>query len=285
MATISETVVQSSAVHQPEVPDYETIKTRQQNTWASGDYGSIGTTLQIVGESLAEAVDVRAGSRVLDVAAGNGNSALAAARRFADVTAIDFVPALLADGQRRAQADRLPITWKVGDAEALPFEDGSFDVVLSSFGVMFAPNQAKAASELLRTTRHGGRIGLANWTPSGFIGQLFKVIGKHVPPPAGLDSPARWGVAAHLAEWFHESATRIHVEPKIFTFRYRSPQHFIEVFRSWYGPMLRAFASLEHPQRHALEADILELIARFNRSGDATAVLPSEYVEVVIDRR
>jgi ubiquinone/menaquinone biosynthesis C-methylase UbiE len=285
MATISETVNDVSPARQPLVPDYETIKTRQQNTWASGEYSIIGTTLQIVGESLAEAVDVRAGTRVLDVAAGNGNSALAAARRFADVTAVDFVPALLADGQRRAGAERLPITWKVGDVEALPFDNASFDIVLSSFGVMFAPNQAKAASELLRVTRHGGRIGLANWTPTGFIGQLFKIVGKHVPPPAGIESPARWGVPAHLAEWFHESATRIHVEPKIFRFRYRSPQHFVEVFRSWYGPVLKAFASLEHPQRHALEGDILELIARFNQSGDHTAVIPSEYVEVVIDRR
>lgn len=261
------------------------VKGRQQAMWASGDFAVIGTTLQIVGELLCEAVDVQAGERVLDVAAGNGNAALAAARRFAEVTAVDFVPALLADGERRAAADRLSVHWRVGDAEALPFENASFDVVLSTFGVMFAPNQSKAASELVRVSKPGGRIGLANWTPNGFIGQLFKVIGAHVPPPAGLDSPARWGVPAHLAEWFHESATRVHVEPKMFMFRYRSPQHFVEVFRSWYGPVLKAFAALEHPKRHLLEADILALVGKFNQSGDHTAVIPGEYVEVSIDRR
>ena len=284
MATQSDTVI-DTAPARPSAADYETIKTRQQNTWASGAYSVIGTTLQIVGESLCEAVDLRAGATVLDVAAGNGNAALAAARRFAEVTAVDFVPALLADGARRAEADRLSVHWRVGDAEALPFENASFDVVLSTFGVMFAPNQAKAASELLRVTRPGGRIGLANWTPNGFIGQLFKVIGSHVPPPAGLDSPARWGMPAQLADWFHESATRVHVEPKMFMFRYKSPQHFVEVFRSWYGPVLRAFAALDHPTRHLLEADILALVARFNQSGDGTAVIPGEYVEVTIDRR
>jgi len=285
MATQSETALETAAARPPVAPDFEAIKTRQQNTWASGDFSVIGTTLQIVGESLCEAVDLRAGATVLDVAAGNGNAALAAARRFAEVTAVDFVPALLADGERRAAADRLSVHWRVGDAEALPFENASFDVVLSTFGVMFAPNQSKAASELVRVSKPGGRIGLANWTPNGFIGQLFKVIGAHVPPPAGLDSPARWGVPAHLAEWFHESATRVHVEPKMFMFRYRSPQHFVEVFRSWYGPVLKAFAALEHPKRHLLEADILALVGKFNQSGDHTAVIPGEYVEVSIDRR
>ena len=285
MATQSETALETAAARPPVAPDFEAIKTRQQNTWASGDFSVIGTTLQIVGESLCEAVDLRAGATVLDVAAGNGNAALAAARRFAEVTAVDFVPALLADGERRAAADRLSVHWRVGDAEALPFENASFDVVLSTFGVMFAPNQSKAASELVRVSKPGGRIGLANWTPNGFIGQLFKVIGAHVPPPAGLDSPARWGVPAHLAEWFHESATRVHVEPKMFMFRYRSPQHFVEVFRSWYGPVLKAFAALEHPKRHLLEADILALVGKFNQSGDHTAVIPGEYVEVTIDRR
>jgi ubiquinone/menaquinone biosynthesis C-methylase UbiE len=285
MAAQTETVSETAPARPSASPDFEAIKIRQQNTWASGDFSVIGTTLQIVGESLCEAVDLRAGATVLDVAAGNGNAAIAAARRWCDVTAVDFVPALLADGERRAAADRLNIHWRVGDAEALPFENASFDVVLSTYGVMFAPNQAQAASELVRVCKPGGRIGLANWTPNGFIGQLFKVIGAHVPPPAGLESPARWGVPAHLAEWFHESATRIHVEPKMFMFRYTSPQHFVEVFRSWYGPVLKAFAALEHPKRHLLEADILALVGRFNQSGDATAVIPAEYVEVTIDRR
>lgn len=266
-------------------PDYGAIKVRQQATWASGDFGLIGTTLQIVGESLCEAVDLRSGAHLLDVAAGNGNCALAAARRYAEVTAVDYVPGLLEDGRRRAEADRLPVTWQVGDAEALPFADGSFDVVLSSFGVMFAPNQARAASELVRVCRSGGRIGLANWTPAGFIGQLFGVIGKHVPPPQGLQSPSRWGVPMHLAEWFSDSATRIHVEPKTFVFRYRSPEHWLEVFRTWYGPVLKAFASLDRAGQLSLEADVLGLIARFNQSGDGTAVIPAEYIEVTVEKR
>ena len=274
-----------TAPTRPPAPDFAAIKTRQQATWASGDFAIIGTTLQIVGESLCEAVDLRAGAQVLDVAAGNGNCAIAAARRFGEVTAVDFVPSLVDDGQRRATADRLPITWQVGDAEALPFEDGSFDVVLSSYGVMFTPNQAQAAAELVRVCRSGGRIGLANWTPEGFIGELFKVIGRRVPPPAGVPSPARWGTVAHLTEWFGPVATRLHAEPKMFNFRYRSPVHWVEVFRSWYGPVLKAFAALDADGRKALESDILDLIARFNRSGDETVVVPGEYLEVVIERR
>lgn len=283
MSTVIESVTDLPPAR-PSVPDFEEIKSRQQTTWASGDFGVIGTTLQIVGESLCEAVDLRAGTRVLDVAAGNGNCALAAARRFCDVTAVDFVPALLADAQRRAAADRLSITFRVGDAEALPFGDASFDVVLSSFGVMFAPNQAQAAAELVRVCRPGGRIGLANWTPNGFIGQLFKVIGHHVPPPAGLESPARWGTPMHLAEWFHGSLSRIHVEPKMFMFRYRSADHWIDVFRTWYGPVLKAFAALAPEGQRRLEADIAALIARFNQSGDGTVVVPGEYVEVVVQK-
>jgi ubiquinone/menaquinone biosynthesis C-methylase UbiE len=275
----------TGAVSGVPTPDWSAIKTRQQATWASGDYGIIGRTLQIVGESLCEAVDLHAGSRVLDVCAGNGNCALAAARRFCDVTAVDFVPTLLEDGERRGTAERRPITWRVGDAEALPFDNASFDVVLSSFGVMFVPNQAKAASELVRVCRPGGRIGLANWTPGGFIGELFTIVGRRVPPPAGLQSPVRWGVPSHLAEWFHDSSSRIHVEPKLFVFRYRSAEHWLTMFRSWYGPVLKAFAALDPDQQVRLERDIFDLIARYNQSGDETVVVPAEYVEVTIDRR
>ena len=185
-------------------PDLTVIKGRQQATWAAGDFGVIGTTLQIVGESLCEAVDLRSGSKVLDVAAGNGNCSLAAARRWCDVTSTDYVPALLEDGRRRAEGERLPITFQVADAEALPFDDGSFDVVLSSFGVMFAPNHEQTARELLRVCRSGGRIGLANWTPRGFIGQLFAVVGRHVPPPAGVTPPSKWGTEAHLDHLFRD---------------------------------------------------------------------------------
>jgi ubiquinone/menaquinone biosynthesis C-methylase UbiE len=263
--------------------DFEAIKAKQRTTWASGDYGTIGTTLQIVGESLCEAVDLRAGSRVLDVAAGNGNSTLAAARRWCDVTSTDYVPALLDGGRRRAEADRLAVSFQEADVEALPFPDNGFDVVLSSFGVMFAPNHEQSAREMFRVVRPGGTIGLANWTPRGFIGQLFAVIGRHVPPPAGVTPPARWGTEEHLRALF-PAASDLAVTPRMFTFRYRSPQHWVDVFRNWYGPVHKAFAALPAEGQAALERDLLELIAGFNRSGDATMVAPAEYVEVVLTK-
>jgi len=265
--------------------ELDAIKAKQNATWSSGDFGIIGTTLQIVGESLCEAVDLRAGSKVLDVAAGNGNCSLAAARRFCDVTSTDYVPALLEDGRRRAEADRLPIRFQVADAEALPFPDASFDVVLSSYGVMFTPNHALAASELLRVCRPGGKIGLANWTPAGFIGKLFGVIGRHVPPPPALTPPSRWGVEDYLDKLFRGSASDIHITPRDFVFRYKSAQHWIDVFRTWYGPVHKAFAALTPEKQQQLNADLLALIRDFNTSGDATAVIPSEYLEVVITKR
>jgi ubiquinone/menaquinone biosynthesis C-methylase UbiE len=264
------------------VADLDAIKARQRTTWASGDFGIIGTTLQIVGESLCEAVNVRSGSKVLDVAAGNGNCSLAAARRWCDVTSTDYVPALLDDGRRRAEAERLPITFQEADVEALPFTDGTFDVVLSSFGVMFAPNHEKSASEMLRVCRSNGRIGLANWTPRGFIGRLFAVVGRYVPPPAGLTPPARWGTEEHLEHLFRASASDIKTTPRDFFFRYRSPQHWVDVFRSWYGPVHKAFAGLPAEKQPQLEKDLIDLIAEFNTSGDSTMIVPGEYLEVVV---
>lgn len=269
----------------PVSPDYSAIKARQQATWASGDFGIIGTTLQIVGEHLMETLDVRAGARVLDVAAGNGNCTLAAARRWCDVTSTDYVPSLLADGRRRAAAERLPVTFQEADAEALPFPDNSFDVVVSSFGVMFAPDHQTAARELLRVCRPQGRIGLANWTPDGFIGQVFRVMGKHVPPMPGLVSPARWGQAEYLDELFGDGASKIDVTPQMFAMRYRSPAHWMDIFRAWYGPVHKAFASLTEDKAAALEADLLALIASSNVSGDSTMIVPAEYVEVVVTKR
>ncbi len=263
-------------------PDFAAIKQRQQATWAAGDYSIVGTTLQIVGERLCEAVDLRAGERVLDVAAGNGNASLAAARRWGEVTSTDYVGTLLDRAKERAAAERLSITFQEADAEALPFTDNSFDVVLSTFGVMFTPNQENAASELARVCRRGGRIGLANWTPDGFIGQLFKTIGKHVQPPAGLKSPALWGTEARLGELFEGHDVR--VTRQIFNFRYRSADHWMEVFRTYYGPTNRAFAALGADQGAALEADIRELLTRMNRGGKADLIVPSEYLEVVITK-
>jgi len=266
-------------------PDLEAIKLKQRTTWASGDFAIIGTTLQIVGESLCEAVDLRAGSTVLDVAAGNGNCSLAAARRFCAVTSTDYVPALLEDGRRRAAAERLAIEFQEADAEALPFADDVFDAVLSSFGVMFAPNHAQAAREMLRVCRPGGRIGLANWTPQGFVGRLLGVVGRHVPPPAGVTPPSPWGVTEHLTQLFAISAAAIHTTPREFAFRYRSPQHFVDVFRAWYGPVHKAFAALPPEGQARLEQDILALAAEFNVSGDRTLIAPGEYLEIVIVKR
>jgi SAM-dependent methyltransferase len=263
-------------------PDYTAIKQRQQATWASGDYTIVGTTLQIVGETLAEAVDVRSGERVLDVAAGNGNATLAAARRFADVTSTDYVQALLDKGRGRAAAEGLNVRFEVADAEALPYEAGSFDVALSTFGVMFAPDHTSAARELIRVVRPGGRIGMANWTPEGFIGRLFKIIGSHVAPPAGVRSPALWGAEAHLVSLFGPRAKDIQVNRKLFNFRYRSAAHFVQIFRDYYGPTHKAFGALDAAGQAALERDITALVNELDVGKGRGLVVPSEYAEVVI---
>jgi ubiquinone/menaquinone biosynthesis C-methylase UbiE len=268
----------------PVQADLAAIKERQRGVWSSGDYAMLGTTLQIVGEQLCEALDLRAGQQVLDVAAGNGNASLAAARRWCNVTASDYVPALLERARERAEAERLDITFREADAEALPFDNASFDVVVSTYGVMFTPNQEQAAAELLRVCKPGGKIGLANWTPDGFIGQVFKTIGKYVPPPAGVKSPALWGTEARLGDMFGTLASSIESQPRDFMFRYRSAAHWIEVFRTWYGPMLKAFSVLEPATQTALESELTALIAQFNRSGDETMVVPGKYLEVVITR-
>ncbi len=266
-------------------PDLDAIKARQQSAWSSGDYTVIGTTLQIVGEQLAETCDLRCDERVLDVAAGNGNATLAAARRGCEVTSTDYVAALLDRGAERARAERLDVHFQTADAEALPFGDGSFDVVLSTFGVMFAPDQTKAAAEMARVCRAGGRIGMANWTPQGFIGQLFNVLGGHVPPPAGVQPPSRWGLEEHLHTLFGDRASAIAVTPRVFNFRYRSAAHFIEVFRTWYGPVHKAFGALPPEGAAALERDLTALLERLNVAGDASLVVPSDYVDVVVTRR
>jgi len=263
--------------------DFASVKNRQQAAWSSGDYAIVGTTLQIVGEMLCDAVDLRSNHRVLDVAAGNGNATLAAARRFAEVVSTDYVGALLERGRERAKADRLPVTFQEADAEALPFDNASFDVVLSTFGVMFTPNQEQAATEMLRVCRVGGKIGLANWTPDGFIGQLFKTIGKYVPAAPGTRSPAMWGTTAHLKDLFGSNTT-IEAERKNFVFRYKSPAHWLDVFRSYYGPVLKTFGAIDTEKRAALEADIYALLHKFNIAIDGSLVLPSEYLEIIITK-
>ena len=265
--------------------DFTSVKMRQKGAWSTGDYAVVGTTLQIVGENLCEALDLRAGSRVLDVAAGNGNATLAAARRFCDVTSTDYVPSLLDTGRKRAEAEGQKIQFKEADAEDLPFANASFDVVLSTFGVMFTPDQEQAADEMARVCKPGGRIGLANWTPGSFIGQVFKTIGKYIPPPEGVRSPALWGTRARIEELFEHTAASITTTTRQFNFRYRSPMRWLETFQTYYGPINKAFAALDADRQRAFTLDLLSLLEAGNRSGDRTLVLPSEYLEVVIETK
>lgn len=270
---------------QPQTPDLAAIKERQQKAWASGDYGKPGVTLLIIAELLCEAVDLRSGQRVLDVATGNGNTALAAARRFCEVTGMDYVPALLEEGRERAGAEGLRVDFQEGDAEKIPFPDESFDVVLSTIGVMFAPDQEKAASEVLRVCRPGGKIGLASWTPDSFVGGLFKAIGKHIPPPAGLMPPFLWGSEERLRELLGDGVTSLQTRRRSFVFRYPSAQFYVDFMRTYYGPTVKVFEALDEESRKALEGDIIDLVHRFNRSGDETMVAPSDYLEVVAIKR
>ena len=265
--------------------DLAAVKARQQAAWSAGNYAVVGTTLQIVGENLCEALDLRSGSRVLDVAAGNGMASLAAARRWCEVTSTDYVPALLERGRARAQAEGMEIEFREADAENLPFADSSFDTIISTFGVMFTPNQDKAGAELLRVCKPQGTIGLANWTPDGFIGQVFKTLGKYLPPPAGAKSPALWGTRARLGEMFDAGASSVKAQSRLFNFRYRSADHFLDVFKTFYGPVLKAFAALEPAKQEQLRDDLFALIVRMNRATNGSMVVPSEYLEVIITKR
>ena len=275
----------NSPVTSPPVADFAAVKLKQQAAWSAGDYAVVGTTLQIVGETLCEALDLRAGARVLDVAAGNGNATLAAARRWCDVTSTDYVGALLERGKARASAEGLAVQFEEADAENLPYADASFDVVLSTFGVMFTPNQEKAAHEMCRVCKPGGQIGLANWTPSGFIGELFKVIGRYLPPPAGVKPPSLWGTEDRLRELFGKHIGTMEVQRKNFVFRYRTPQHWLDTFRTYYGPMHKAFGALDAARQESLAADLIGLVQQFNQAPGGAMRVPSEYLEVVIRRR
>lgn len=265
--------------------DLAAVKSKQHLAWSAGDYAVVGTTLQIVGESLCEALDLRAGERVLDVAAGNGNATLAAARRWCDVVSTDYVPTLLERGRTRANAEGLPVQFEQADAENLPYSDHSFDVVLSTFGVMFTADQDKAAAEMARACKPGGRIGLANWTPTSFVGEIFKTLGKYVAPATGVKSPALWGTEERLRELFGDRLDALEIERKNFVFRYHSAAHWLEVFRNFYGPMHKSFAALDDEKQQALTADLISLAEKFNRATDGTLVAPSEYLEVVIKRK
>src|SRR6476659_5848132 len=273
-----------TTARQTVTPDLASLKIRQQAAWSSGNYAVVGTTLQVVGEQLCETLDLKSGSKVLDVAAGNGMASLAAARRWCDVISTDYVPDLLERGKVRAAAEGWSIKFMEADAEDLAFQDDQFDVVLSTFGVMFTPNQDQAAAELLRVCKPKGKIGLANWTPDGFIGQVFKTLGKHLPPPAGAKSPALWGTHARLDEMFGAGAASIEAEERHFNFRYRSAGHFLDVFKTFYGPVLKAFAALDPAKQQELHNDLNALIVSMNRATDGSMVVPSKYLEVIITK-
>jgi SAM-dependent methyltransferase len=268
----------------PGAADLENIKAHQQRAWSLGDYASFGATLQIMAELLCEAVDLHPNQRVLDVATGGGNAALAAARRYADVVGIDYVPELLRRGATRAAAEGLEVEFRVGDAEGLPYPDATFDVVLSSVGVMFAPDQEKAANELLRVCRPGGRIGLASWTPDSFSGELGRLFGRYAPPPPGLDPPVLWGTEERLRELLGGGVERFEVSRRSFVFRYRSIRHYLQVLQTQLGPTRQTFEALDPALRESLEGEVADLVQRFNRSPDETMVVPSDYLEVLAVR-
>jgi ubiquinone/menaquinone biosynthesis C-methylase UbiE len=265
--------------------DLEAVKQQQQRTWAMGDFAMIGWNTVYPGELLCEAVELRAGERVLDVATGSGNAALSAARRNCDASGIDYVPALIERARQRAAVEKLPANFEVGDCEALAFADASFDVVLSVYGSMFAPNAEKAAMEMLRVCRPGGRIGMANWTPDGFWGQAFGLVGKYLPPPAGLRSPIEWGTEKRLAELFGHRISSTRIERRSALFRYRSSAHWIEVFSQYFGPIIRVRAALDDERRKDFLAELDSTLNHFNKSGDDTLVVSADYLEVVMTRK
>jgi SAM-dependent methyltransferase len=266
-------------------PDFAAITTRQQQTWATGDFNVLALTILPVSEALVTSVDPHAGQRVLDVACGSGNTALVAARRYCQVTGVDYVPALLERARQRAAAEGVQAEFRAGDAQALPFPDAAFDVVLSTFGVMFAPDQEKAAAELLRVCAPGGRIGLATWMPEGYGGDFFKVIAKYVPPPPGLKPPLRWGTEAGLRELLGAGTNTIHTERRLCPMYFRSVAHAVDVFQTHFGPIVRACQTLDAAAKAAMLADVSAVISRYNRASDGTLILGAEYVQVLATRK
>ncbi len=270
---------------QDHAPDMSAVKERMHKVWTSGEYARIGNPLVLIGELLCEAADLRSGEAVLDVATGSGNTAISAARRFCEVTAMDLAPESIEHARRRAEAEGMEIAFDVGDAEDLPYADASFDVVLSTIGVMFCPRQEKAAGEMLRVCRSGGKVGVSSWAPDGFTGQMLKTVGKHVPPPPGVRPPSLWGTEGRLAELLGGGVSSLEANRRSYVFRYPSAGHFVEWFRDYYGPTVRAFAALDPEGREALAEDLMDLLGRWNISGDETLVVSSDYLEAVAVKR
>lgn len=265
--------------------DLAAVTQIQQQIWSKGDFAAVGVRIQGAAEDLVGAVDVLPDERVLDVACGAGNAAIAASRRFADAVGLDYVPALLERARERAAAERFEIEFIEGDAQALPFEDASFDVVLSIFGAMFAPDQARTAAELLRVCKPGGRIGMCNWTPEGVIGKMFRTVSGHAPPPPGVPSPLVWGTEDGLRELFGDGVSSLETPRGYAAFRFRSPEHWLEYFKKWFGPIKMAFERLgDGPEAEALENDLLAMWREVNEAGDRALAASAEYLRVVATR-
>jgi SAM-dependent methyltransferase len=261
--------------------DLSAVKERQRWTWASGDYGVIAARIALMAELLVDSARLRAGVAVLDVASGTGNAAIAAARCGCEVTGVDYVEALLERGRERAAAEGLAVTFTEGDAEHLAYQDDSFDAVLSCVGVMFTPDHEQAAAELVRVCRPGGTIALANWTPGGFVGEMFRTIAAHVPPPAGLRPPGLWGTEEHLRHLLGDSVSELAITRREFVFRFRSQTEFVRVFRDYYGPVRKAFDGLDERGRARLSVDLAALANRYDRESGPSVALPAEYIEAI----
>ncbi|MGV1049541.1 MAG: class I SAM-dependent methyltransferase [Solirubrobacterales bacterium] len=268
-----------------DAPDLRAVTQVQQKTWSEGDFAMVANLVYFPSERLAEALDIVPDERILDVACGSGNAALAAARRaWGNTVGADFVPALLERGRERAAAERLEIEFVEADAQDLPFEEASFDVTTSVFGAMFAPDQERTAAELLRVTKPGGRIGMANWTPGGSVGGMFVTIAKHAPPPPGINPPLLWGTEERLRELFGDQISDLRIERRISRQPFRSPSHYIEFFRRYFGPAKMAFERVGADGEQALEDDLREYLEAHNTAGDRALVLEAEYLEVIATR-
>ena len=265
--------------------DFTAVKKAQRAGWETGDYTRVGNTLQLMAELLVEAADVRAGEAVLDVACGQGNAAIAAAARFAEATGVDYAVPLLDQGRERARVQHFDVEFVEGDAEALPFDDASYDAVLSTVGVMFAPDHRRAAAELVRVTRPGGRIALACWSPDGMVGEMFRTVSRWAPPPAGVQPATLWGTPEHLADIFGDAVEWTSLTPRDYVFRYRSAEHFSEWFRQYYGPITRLAGTLSGADAERFAAELADVPRGFDRSGGGSLVAPGRYLEAVGVRR